>query len=34
VMLWNRYYDITINQYSSRIRGSVWTRDKVLICLY
>jgi chitinase len=23
VMLWNRYYDITINQYSSRIRGSV-----------
>ncbi|PNX74468.1 acidic endochitinase-like protein [Trifolium pratense] len=23
VMLWNRYYDITIGQYSSRIRGSV-----------
>jgi chitinase len=23
VMLWNRYYDITINQYSSRITGSV-----------
>lgn len=32
VMIWDRFHDMT-SKYSSQIKGSVWTRDKLLICL-